>query len=146
MLVPHGAHILAVDGGRMQILVNRGQELAPDLEVLVDTAQVNPASHVMEADAPGRTFESATSGGSSHDAADLHQRREDKFIEAAGERLEKLVGKEGALIVIAPPKALGLLRQSLSPAMAKRIVGEIHKDIAHRPAEEIAMLLKAHRE
>ena len=146
MLVPHDTHILVVDGARMQILRNAGQGASLDLKTLVDVTHSNPASHVMESDAPGHSHESSGPGGHAYDASDLHQRREDEFIEAALERLVDIAGHADSLIVIAPPRALGHLRSRFDYALRARIVGEMNKDLAHRPVQEIAMFLRQHQE
>lgn len=146
MLVPHNTHILVVDGSRMQILRNRGQAASLELKVIEEAEQTNPASHVLKDDAPGRTHESAGPGGHSYEATDVHQLREDSFAEAALERLVSIAAPEDSLIIIAPPKTLGHLRPRFDHALRHRIIGEMNKDLAHRPKEEIAMFLRTHQE
>lgn len=146
MLVPHDTHILVVDGARMQILRNRGQAASLDLEVIQEKTQSNPASHVLEADSPGRTHESSGPGGHAYPAADLHQQREDEFGADALAMLQKTAGPDDGIIIIAPPKMLGQLRPTFDHAFRARIIGEMNKDLAHRPKEEIAMFLRNHQE
>lgn len=146
MLVPHDTHILVVDGTRMQILRNQGQGARLDLVPVCEASQSNPASHVLEADAPGRTHESAGPGGHAYPAADKHQHAEDSFITAALDRLLDTAGHNDGLIIIAPPKALGHLRGLFDNALRARVIGEINKDLAHRPVDEIAMFLRTHQE
>jgi len=47
-----------------------------------------------------------------------------------------------ALVLVAPPKLLGELRENLSRGLQAKIVAEIHKDYAHLPVGEIAELLR----
>lgn len=42
MLVPHGARILAIDGGHTRLLRNRGRECAIDLDTIDERRLFNP--------------------------------------------------------------------------------------------------------
>jgi len=42
------------------------------------------------------------------------------------------------LVVVAPPKALGNLRNELTDATRAKVVGELNKDITHVPIRDLA--------
>jgi protein required for attachment to host cells len=142
MLIPHGTLILAVDGAHLQLLRNRGSDALPALDRLHERKLKNPASHVLETDAPGRAFSSAGHGRSAYDAPDLHQRREDRFSHEALEQISSMAGEETPVILIAPPHVLGEIRADLDPRSALRIIAEINKDYAQSKPAEILELLR----
>jgi protein required for attachment to host cells len=146
MLVPHDCCILVVDGGRMQILRNHGQPASPDLTRVAEYDNVNPASFVLESDAPGRSHDSHGPGSHAYPAADLHQRSEDAFAARALAELQIVAGNGEPVIIIAPPRILGQLRPLFDHGLRARIIGEMNKDLAHRPPAEIAVFLRTHQE
>ncbi len=77
---------------------------------------------------------------SGYSETDFHQQDEDRFAAEAAAMLEREVrgGHIETLIVVAAPKTLGVLRKHFTPEVSKRIVGEIAKDLAGRPTDEIA--------
>ena len=46
------------------------------------------------------------------------------------------------LVLVAAPKLLGELRENLSRGLQAMVVAEVNKDYAHRPAAEIAALVR----
>lgn len=142
MLIPHGAHILVCDGGHMQLLRNAGRELEPRLEPIAERALKNPATHVLSDDAPGRRFESAGVGGSAYVTVDEHQKREDAFGADALALTAARIEPDTPLIVIAPPRMLGLLRKRMPASLARQVIREFDKDIAHRKPQDVAAFLK----
>lgn len=145
MLIPHGALLLVVDGGRMRLLRNRGVATTPELEVIEDETLSNPASHLVTRDAPGRNHESVGPVRHAYPAADPHQRREDRFAQAAMEKLKSAASKGAPVILIAAPRTLGVLRTFKDIHIEKQILAEIDKDLAHHKPTEIAMFLRDYR-
>jgi len=145
MLIPHDTTILVVDGGHMQVLRNRGSDAAPELELLHEQAMKNPPNRAMGADAPGRSFSSAAPGRSAYADTDYHQRREDRFGHAALRALISLDRQDAPLILIAPPRMLGMLRDEFDPKMRSHIVAEIAKDLAQHDTGEILEWLRTHQ-
>jgi protein required for attachment to host cells len=145
MLIPHDTTILVVDGGHVQVLRNRGTDAAPELELLHEQAMKNPPSRAMATDAPGRSFGSAVPTRSAYADADYHQRREDRFGQEALQAVASLGRQDRPLILIAPPRMLGVLRSDLDPTMQGHILAEIAKDFAQRHATDILKLLRSHQ-
>jgi protein required for attachment to host cells len=61
------------------------------------------------------------------------------FLEDLAGRLDAAVtaGETKAVIVVAPPRALGVLRQAYSPRLRQAVRAEIDKDLVRMPVHEI---------
>lgn len=143
MLIPHGVHILVIDGARMALFRNSGTDRAPRLDLLEEKASPAPRTSDLGTDQPGRGFQSMGAERGAYEQTDFHQQAEDKFVSEAAEKFNHLVAssRESA-IVVAAPRALGVLRQKLSDATRQRLIAEIDKDYAGRSAIEICELLQ----
>jgi protein required for attachment to host cells len=77
---------------------------------------------------------------------DFHQQEEDRWIQDAAEELKKraLRNDFDALAIVAPPKALGVLRKSLHKEVEKRIICTVNKEMSGRPIPDIEALLNGH--
>ena len=89
----------------------------------------------------GRIQESASSAhhmGEPH--IDIHNEVKLHFIQAIAARLNEACVQKSfdKLVLIAPPKMLGELREFLAPAVAKRVVAEMPKDLTHCEGKELA--------
>ena len=62
-----------------------------------------------------------------------------KQLDGLAERLDSAVKAHqvSAMIVVAPPRALGVLRQSYSSGLRAVVVEELHKDLVKMPVHEI---------
>ena len=142
MLLPHGLMVLVVDGGRMRLLRNDGSDAAPHLRIVEEAHNDVPPTHLLGADEPGHTFQSAGTGRSAYEAPDLHTRRETEFGIAALGRLEARTPADAPAVLIAPPQMLGRLRKKLDPALEGRIVAQFDKDLAAQPPAAITGFLR----
>jgi protein required for attachment to host cells len=70
---------------------------------------------------------------------DWHDQSERAFLTALASRLNVAVtkGETEALIMIAAPRALGMIREIYSPAVRKAIRAELGKDLVKSPVHEI---------
>ena len=70
------------------------------------------------------------------DETDFHQQEEDRWVKDAADELKKraLRNDFDALAIIAPPKALGVLRKELHKEVEKRIVADAQQG-NDRPAD-----------
>ncbi|KQX20051.1 MULTISPECIES: baeRF12 domain-containing protein [unclassified Sphingomonas] len=142
MLLPHGTLILVVDGSRMRLLRNGGNDVSVELEVLEESALDNPASHVLGSAAPGRAFESSGSARHSYSASDLHQRREDRFGQEAMKLLCRKALDGVPIVMIAPPHMLATLRAARDHRLQLQVLAEIDKDMTHCSPTEISSFLR----
>ena len=76
---------------------------------------------------------------------DWHDQEEQRFLQRLVSLLEAEVnaGKAKSLIMVAPPRALGVLRQAYSPNLRNALRAEIDKDFVRMPVHEIEKHLAA---
>lgn len=145
MLVSHGAMILVIDGAKMSLFRNRGNDVAADLELIEHSARHAASTAEIGTDKPGRSFSSTGHTRSAYETTDYHQVEEDDFAKAATEKLNSLARESNLeFIVVAAPHVLGIMRAHYDADLRKRLVTEIVKDYAGRPAADIAELLRHH--
>ena len=74
----------------------------------------------------------------------FHQQDEDDWIKEAADELNKraLRNDFDALAIVAPPKALGVLRKELHKEVEKRLVFTVNKEMSGRPVPDIEALLE----
>jgi protein required for attachment to host cells len=76
---------------------------------------------------------------------DWHAQAEEEFLRMIAARLDEALAKAQttSLILVAPPKALGVLRLAISPAVREAVSAEISKDYVKMPVHEIEAHLTA---
>jgi protein required for attachment to host cells len=145
MLVFHGAMILVIDGAKLSLFRNRGRDFAIDLELVEQNAKHMEHTAEMGTDKPGRSFSSVGQGRSALETTNFHQVKEDNFAKTAIEKLNKLAELSDLdFIIVATPHVLGIMRPRYSTDLKHRLIAEIDKDFAGRPAAEVAALLLYH--
>jgi protein required for attachment to host cells len=144
MILSHGTIVLAVDGGRMRLLRNRGQRTQLDLEILRERDFVNPPTHVLSEPQPGRRFESSSPSRSAYADTDVHQRREDNFCREALDEALAEAADNGELVLIAPPRVIGELRDHRERHPGKVNVREVVKDLTAYTPRELNQWLREH--
>lgn len=145
MEIPHKTHILVMDGGKMLLFKNDGGAAAPKLTLVMHREHDSAATHEQGSSGPGTSFESVGSARSSYEQTDFHQLDEDKFAAEAADMLKRevLEHKIDALIIVAAPRTLGELRKHFHSEVEKRVIGQIAKDVAGRPTDEILATIAA---
>ncbi len=126
--------ILIADGARARILATegRGTGLRPATDATYE-ADHRPTREI-GSDRPGRVFESAD--GSRHAYAprvDWHQYEKHLFAKKMAAVLDgaRKRGDFEALVLVAPPKALGELRAALDSHTLAKVSAELAKDITN---------------
>jgi protein required for attachment to host cells len=143
MPLPHDALVLVADGRKMLFFRNHGDENQIDLRTEAHDEREDFKDRDLRTDAPGTQAQSAGYGRPSMDETDFHQQEEDRWIKDAAEELKKRVLRNDfdALAIIAPPKALGVLRKELHKEVEKRVIYTINKEMSGRPIPDIEALL-----
>lgn len=139
MRVPNGTTVLVADGSKMLLLENRGAAFSPRLEVIDQRAQDIPPDRELSADRPGRGHSGVGLGRGAMQETDFHEQAEDRFAAEVAGHLNDY-GKNG-IIVVAPPRTLGRLRQHYQNDTAGRLIAEIPKDLTGHPVGDIARLI-----
>jgi len=119
MLLPTDAYVAVVDGEKLNLYRNAGDESTVKLIAM---------------SVPGVDRDNKGSGARHHSSAanpDDSQQDEDGFAAGVAEMLntQVLAGNIDALIVIAAPRTLGELRKHYHKALSAKLVGEVAKDL-----------------
>jgi protein required for attachment to host cells len=143
MPLPHNALVLVADGRKMLFFRNHGDGTQIDLRTEAHEQRDERKDADIKTDAPGTVKQSAAYGRSTYEETDFHQQEEDRWIEEAAEDLKTraLRGDFEALAIIAPPKALGVLRKKLHKEVERRLVCSVNKEMSGRPIPDIETLL-----
>src|SRR3954463_2809286 len=147
MPLPHDALVLVADGRKMLFFRNHGDENQIDLRTEAhDARRYQRKDYDTKTDAPGTTKQSFGSGRSTYEEPDFQQQEEDRWIKDAADDLKARALRNDfeALAIVAPPKALGILKKSLHKEVEKRIVCTVNKEMSGRPIPDIEALLNGH--
>jgi protein required for attachment to host cells len=134
-----GDWIVVCDGRKGLILENSGDSMFPDLKTKEVHQYEDQRTHEQGADRPGRVFQSVGETRSAVEQTDWHDQDERAFLKGLAERLDAAVtkGETKSIVLVAAPRALGMIRQVYSPAVEKAIANEIAKDLVNQPVHEI---------
>ena len=134
-----GEWVVVCDGGKALVLENAGDEKFPNLRMRETLQHDNPRTHEQGADAPGRSHQSVGHSRSAVGQTDWHDRAEQAFLENLAAHLAREVEAHRAksIVVVASPRALGMIRPLYSPALREAVRAEIAKDLVKTPVHEI---------
>jgi protein required for attachment to host cells len=137
--VPPGAWVVVCDGRKVVILENKGDAAHPDLHTLDATEIKDPPTSAIGADRPGRVYQSVGQSRSAVEQTDWHDREEDAFLHAVAARLDAALaaGEVKSIVLVAPPRALGMIRKAYGPRLKEAIAAEIDKDLVAHPVHDI---------
>ena len=141
----HNGDIVAVlDGHKAVIMRNEGDAVFPNLVVLEASEHEQAPNRELHTDRPGRVHQSAASFRSSVEVTDRHDEAERAFVASVSARLDDLISskKKRGIVVIAPPRALGVIRAAYSPAVHSALRAEFDHDWVHLPVYEIEKRLR----
>jgi protein required for attachment to host cells len=141
--IRQGDWIIVCDGSKALLLENVGDEKFPNLQTKEVYEQETNARED-GASEPGRAHQSV---GNARNAVetDFHDQSERRFLKSLMDRMDAaaLAGKFKSLVVVAPPKALGMMRQAYTNHVRQALSGEIDKDFVRMPVHEIEKHLTA---
>jgi protein required for attachment to host cells len=143
--IRQGDWIVVCDGKKALVMENAGDEKFLDLKTRQVFEHPDPKTHEIGTDEPGRSFSSIGYGRSAMEQVDWHEQEEQRFLQKLLDYLNAAVhaGQIKSLLIVAPPRALGVLRQSYSHELRKALRGEIDKDLVKMPVHEIEKHLAA---
>ena len=146
MPLPNNTLVLVTDGRKTLFFRNEGDENQIDLRTEAHDQREDRKDREIKTDAPGTTKQSAGYGRSTYEEPDFQQQEEDRWIKDAADDLKARVLRNDfdALAIVAPPKALGILKKSLHKEVEKRIVCTVNKEMSGRPIPDIEALLNGH--
>ncbi len=143
MPLPHDALVLVADGRKMLFFRNHGDENQIDLRTEAHEARKERKDREIKSDAPGTVKQSFGFGHSTYEETDIQQQEEDRWIVDAADELKARALRNDfeALAIVAPPKALGVLRKQLHKQVERRIICTVNKEMSGRPIPDIEALL-----
>lgn len=145
MHIANGTLVMAIDGAKMLLFRNDGDEKYPVLTTLAHQEIESLSSTERGTDAPGRTFSSGSDRRSGYGETDWHQQAEDRFAAEAAARLQAVAAEEkGGIVIIAPPRLLGELRKHYDAAVEGCLLAEIDKDLVRHVTDDVIEAIAAH--
>ncbi len=143
MPLPHQALVFVTDGRKMLFLRNQGDENQLDLRTEEHDQREDRKDREIKTDAAGSQGQRWGDARPAMDETDFHQQEEDRWVKEAAEKLRvrALNNDFEALAIIAPPKALGVLRKELHKEVERRVVATFNKEMTDRPIPDIEDLL-----
>jgi len=141
--MPHkNQWILVADGGRAHVIAVNTNEGERHLETVHEMIADNRSSSEIASDKPGRGF--ANPGGNQQRHAmppstEPHEHAQVEFVDDVISYLtnKRNDGKFDNLIVVAPPKIMGEIRQKMSKPVKQALDGEITKDLTKLPLNDL---------
>jgi len=137
--IPRRGFVLVCDGARAMILQNEGDAELVNLKLVDAFNQDDPMSHTLGTDRPGRVHQSHGDARSAVEIVDLHDEAETAFLKRILGELEGVLRERQGryLAVIAPPRALGVLRESYPTQLRHLVKHELAKDLVQLPISQI---------
>lgn len=135
--------VLVCDGRKALLLENKGDDVFPQLVLLeVFEQQLLPA-RAYGTDAPSRVYQSVGARRSSIELTDKHEQAEHDFLAHLAKQLDTKLqaAKVKGLIVVAPPRSLGLLRAGYTNVIRLALKFEVEKDLVALPIYRIEQFL-----
>lgn len=139
LLIQRGEWVVVCDGAKALVLENAGDAKFPNLKTLEVFEQEDLATHELGTDVPGRAVNSVGNVRSAVEQTDWHDQAERTFLAKLAKHLDAAVaaGKTKSLIMVAPPRALGMLRPAYSQALKGVVRVELDKDLVKHPVDRI---------
>src|SRR5215831_8195536 len=109
--IRQGDWVVVCDGKKALVLENAGDEKFLNLRTREVHEHPDPKTHELGTDAPGRAFSPVGTERSAMEQTDWHDQEEQRFLHKLAGHLDAAVNahQAKALIMVAPPRALGVL-------------------------------------
>ena len=143
MPIANNALVLVTDGRKTLFFRNHGDENQIDLRTEAFDEREDAPDREIKTDAAGSSKQSFGYGRQALGETDFHQLEEDRWAQTAAESVNQRVLQNDfeQLVVIAPPKTLGLIRKKLHKEAERRLVCELPKEMTGRPIPDIEALI-----
>ena len=137
--IRHGDWVVVCDGKKALMLENAGDEKFLNLKIRETREHPDAKTSEIGASAPGRAFQSVGTHRSAMEQTDWHDQEEQRFLQDLAGHLDAAVkaGHAKSIVIVAPPRALGVLRPAYSHDLKQVVVAEIDKDFVKMPVYEI---------
>ena len=141
----HGIWVMVADGEKALFLKNMGDNTYPNLQVVHEMKQDNPATREQGTDSPGRYNDGPSVHRSAVEETDWHRIGKERFADEIAGRLYKLAHKGvfDQIVLVAPPLVLGAMRKKLHKEVTDKVTAEIPKTLTNHAIFDIETLLQA---
>ena len=145
LMIHSGEWVVVCDGAKALVLENTGDIKFPNLKMVEVFEQKDEPTHELGTDAPGRTNGSVGRSRSSVEQTDWHDQAEHAFLVKLAGHLDAALtaGKTKSLIMVAPPRARGMIRPAYTHALKAAVRAEVDKDLVKQPVHQIEKHLTA---
>jgi protein required for attachment to host cells len=135
--------VVVADGEKALFMRNAGGAVHPSLTVERVEQQDNPPQGEQVSDRPGRRIDNGVGQRSAMEETDWHQLAKDRFAAELSDILKRMVqrGRIKRMVLIAPPKILGEMRDQMHETVTKTIVAEIRKTLTGHPLPELQKIV-----
>lgn len=143
MAIRNGALVFVGDGKKMLFLRNHGDAGLIDLRTESHDEREDQMDRDIKTDAPGTQSPRVGIARDTMEETDFHQQGEDRWVKKAAAELNRraLANDFNDLVIVVPPKALGVLRKELHKETERRVVLTVNKEMTDRPIPDIEELL-----
>ena len=143
--IDHSEWVVVCDGTKALVLENVGDDKFPNLKTKEVYEQEAPKTSDQGTDVPGRAINSVGNIRSAMEQTDWHDEAERAFLGKLVDRLAAAAhaGEVKSLIMVAPPRALGVIRPRYTPALKAAVKAELDKDYVKLTVYEIEQHLTA---
>ncbi len=138
--------ILVADGSKARVFKYLGAKRAPEMIKNGEFEHMNKPTRDIAQERRGRVFQSADGARSAMERpSDPHEYEKSRFAAQLADFLDHEHKKNqfGHLVVVAPPKSLGALRQHFSKSLMSAVEEEIDKDLTNVKAGDLPKHLKS---
>lgn len=138
--------IVMADGSRARIVKPRDEGSGFDVLSELDSNEARTPSRDLASDRPGHSQESAAAAHHAIEPRnDPHAQAKSAFLRGVAERLNRAAGEKAfdALILFAPARCLGELREALDEKTLGKIKASAPKDLTKLPLAELPEHLAA---
>jgi protein required for attachment to host cells len=142
---PHGSLILVCDGAKALLFENAGDARDLNLKLIEARDEFHPPTRELGDDRPTRVYDSMDGSRSGTEQTDWHTEAERAFLRATAQQFDELVAERRArhVAIVAPPKALAVLRGAVAAPTREALVAELARDLVKLPTYEIERHLAA---
>jgi protein required for attachment to host cells len=139
LMIQEGEWVVVCDGAKALVLENVGDAKFPNLKTREVFEQEHQTTQALGTDAPGRAMNSVGNIRSAVEQTDWHDQAERAFLVQLVKHLDAAIaaGKTKSLIMVAPPRALGMIRSAYSQVLKSAVRAELDKDLVKHPVHQI---------
>ncbi|MCD6034302.1 MAG: host attachment protein [Rickettsiales bacterium] len=139
--------VLVCDSSKAKLFINRSAR--DGLHEINEEFHPIPKTSELITDQPGQSphhtpGDSFLSYHAFNPPTDPRVHEKKAFLRHVAEKINRREKAISRLVIIAPPKALNILREAISPNLKQKIIGEIAKDLTHETETTLPQFLKEH--